>query len=619
MTSPRELTAALRLLFADMDRAVAWRLGATVLLVVAGGLVSGLSPLALKGMIDTATGALVRHDRSALHATATFGALYLIALGSGRLLSELRPALIGAAEQRLYARLRRRFFAHLLELPMAFHAGQRTGGLVQVLHQAISGYQVVLLNLINSALPVLVELATVALVLGSLGQPALATTFAATALAYVAVLGLRKFGIGARARAVSEASIEAHALLADSVVNIEAIKCFNAAGDARDGFGRTIDALEGRWEALRRSRLRLGLTLTATFTASMAASLAVAVDAVLDGSLSIGGFVLANVYMLQLARPLEAIGAAARDVSQAMAYIRPLMEVLAQPIEGDGAAAGSGIAQVHEDAGAVPNDTPGTSEARPISRHPVPCVSFHSVRFAYDGTKPILDELCLDIAAGRAIAIVGASGSGKSSLVRLLLRLYEPQAGSISLDGVELNDLPLKAVRSRIAVVPQETLLFNVSIAWNIGIGRTGATRCDIERAARLARAHQFITSMPAGYDTVVGERGVRLSGGERQRIAIARAILKDPAIYVFDEATSMLDSLTEQAILHDLQEISAGRTTITIAHRLSTIQHVHEILVLDRGRVAERGEHANLLAHRGIYAAMWHAQQGQASEPLRT
>ena len=232
------------------------------------------------------------------------------------------------------------------------------------------------------------------------------------------------------------------------------------------------------------------------------------------------------------------------------------------------------------------------------------------MHLAYDAGKPVLHNLNLDIRAGRTVAIVGGSGSGKSSLVRLLLRLYEPQAGTILLDKVAIDTLSVDELRSMIAVVPQDTVLFNDTIAANIGVGKAGATPSEIAHAARLARVHEFISALPAGYDTVVGERGLKLSGGERQRIAIARAVLKDPRIYIFDEATSMLDGLNERAILHNLQEISAGRTTITIAHRLSSVQHADEIVVLDGGKVAEHGDHTTLLARNGPYAAMWHAQQ---------
>lgn len=605
MRSTRAFTAALRVLVADMDRAVAWRLVVTLLLIVSGGLLAGLAPLALKGMIDAETGAPNMRDRNASTAMLTSAAAYLVALCCGRLLNELRPSLIGAAEQRLYARLRRRFFRHLLELPLAFHLGKSTGTLVHGLQQAISGYQVIVFNLVHSVAPVMIELVTVTLVLASLGQPALIATFASTALAYLAVIGAPRPRFKEAAQAVSDASINANALLTDGLLNVETIKCFSAELTARDRFGQAADRLAGHWATLQRERMRIGFAATATFALSMTASLAIAIHAVTQGTLTTGGFVLANLYMLQVLRPLEMLGSAAREVSQSLAFVRPLIDVLREPLETGRTSKHSPTRAVEAASSAVAR-TAATND----DRCPPPAISFRGVHLAYEAEKPVLRGLNLDIAAGRAIAIVGASGGGKSSLVRLLLRLYEPQAGGILLDGIAIETLPCRVLRSTVAVVPQDTILFNESVAFNIGIGKAGATHDEIEHAARLAEVHDFIVALPAGYDTIVGERGLRLSGGERQRIAIARAVLKNPRVYVFDEATSMLGSLTERAIVRNLRAISTGRTTITIAHRLATVRHADEIVVLDGGQVAERGDHAALLACGGVYAAMWRAQQ---------
>ncbi len=605
MSSFVDLAAALRLLRADIDRPVAWRLGATALLVVAGGLLAGLAPLALKGMID-AVGQPAPHGQSSSDTTLALAAAYLLALCSGRLLTELRPSLVAAAEQRLYSRLRRRFFAHLLHLPLAFHRDRQSGALVQGLQQAILGYQIVIFNLVNSVVPVLAEIVTVTLVLSSLGQPLLVTCFGATALAYLAVLRFRGVEIRNSARGVSEASIVMNGMLMDGLLNVETIKCFGAEKTTRVRFDAANRLLERRWSTFQRERLRVGLTVAAVFALSMTALLAVAIHAVLNGTLTAGGFVLANVYMLQVARPLEMLGTAARDLSQAVEFIRPVIDVLKQV--GDTAEDGEGLpVACASDA----NTAHTASNTAGVDRCGALSLSLREVCFAYADGNAVLNGLSLDIAAGRRVAIVGASGSGKTSLIRLLLRLEEPQAGSITLGGRAIDTLPARDVRKLIAVVPQDTMLFNQTVAFNIAIGKTGAAQWEIERAARLARVHEFICSLPAGYETVVGERGLKLSGGERQRIAIARAVLKAPRIYVFDEATSMLDSVTETQILRNLRAACEGVTTVTVAHRLSTIQDADEIVVLGGGKVAERGDHATLLASNGEYAELWRGQLG--------
>ncbi|MCX2864904.1 ABC transporter ATP-binding protein [Paucibacter sp. PLA-PC-4] len=603
-----EFRAAVRLLFEGLDQSMVRRIAAANALALAGGALAGLAPVALKQMIDAASSA-----GSALEpypSIAGFGIAYLGCLGISRLITETRPLLIGTVEQGLYARLRLRYFKHLLDLPLSFHLARRAGALNHSLLQAVSGYQIILFSLVNGLVPVLVEGVTVGLVLISLGLPALTASFAMTALALSVAISPRMGRLRADARAVSRATIDAHSHLADSLTNYEPIKCFGAEPRTLDRFAQLSRSIESCWRQLQRTRLAIGLTVTLIFTLSVAASLAISIHAVSQGALTVGGFVLANLYMLQIIRPMEMLSSAVRDVSQGLAFVRPLIEILQAPVD---EAKQRLPANIHTGAGPVESDATDT-DTDTDTKYQAAAVSFRGVQLAFDAGPPVLDGLNLEVPAGRAMAIVGASGCGKSSLVRLLLRLLEPDAGSIAINGILIDTLAVTRLRSMIAVVPQDLVLFNDTISANIGLGRDSASPSDIEEAARLAGLHSFIAALPGGYDTAIGERGLKLSGGERQRIAIARAILKNPLVYVFDEATSMLDGPTERAILQNIKQISSGRTTLTIAHRLSAIQHADEIAVLADGKIVERGSHTHLLGHGGVYAAMWREHQAAQS-----
>lgn len=609
----QELRYATAVLCEGLDRSMVWRLAGANALALVSGTLAGLAPVALKELID----AVSRPTAAAADATtepwawvAGLGTAYLLCLCTGRLVSELRPFLIGGVEQQLYASLRIRYFTHLLDLPLSFHLTRQTGALGHSLQQAVSGYQLILSSLVNGLVPVLVEGVTVGVVLLSLGQPALTATFALTGIALALVVGWHMTRLRESARAVTATTVDVHGLMADSLINYEPIKCFGAEREALGRFRQRCLALETHWQDLLHRRLAIGASVTAVFTLSVASSLTLAVLAVSQGSLSLGGFVLATLYMVQIIRPLELLSSAARDVSQGLAFVRPLLGTLDIPsdtarpspqshFQGQGAYTDGELALPKSTSGALPLQT-GVA------------VSFRDIRLAYDGGKPVLRDFNIDVSPGRSLAIVGASGCGKSSLVRLLLRLCEPDAGSITVAGSRIDTIPVDELRSMIAVVPQDLVLLNGTIAANIALGKNGATPASIAQAARLASLHDFISALPCGYETVIGERGLKLSGGERQRIAIARAILRNPRLLVFDEATSMLDAHTEREIMRNVLAIAKDRTLIMIAHRLTAIRYADEIAVLAGGTVVERADHTTLMALGGAYAAMWQHQQAK-------
>lgn len=604
----RRLPDILRLALRAADVTVRRRLVFAVVLVGTASLLAALAPLALKTLIDAA-GA----EPGALSNLAiAMGALYVLALVGGRVLSEFRPLLLGQAEQRLYAALKQRFYDHVLHLPMAFHDGRRTGALLQCVHQASTGCQLLVVHLVSTIVPVMIEMLAIAAVLAHLGHPPILALFAVSALCYLVIFVQGAFRLEPLAHAVTDASQDAQAFLADSLLNSETIKTHGAEPQMGGRFQELTAALEQRWASLYRHKSRNGLLAAVVFAASATGTLVIAGAGLSRGSLSMGEFVLVNVYVMQVVRPLEMLGSALRDLAQGLAFMHPMLDTLRLPVEAASPPASSRANAFDHQGEAGPNVARFSLAHGSETRTAPLSVRFEAIRFGYDSRPPVLEGLDLHVPAGRSLAIVGPSGSGKSSLVRLLLRLYEPSSGQVLLGNTPLTEIAHPQLRTMIGWVPQDTVLFNDTIAANIAIGAPQARRADVERAARLARLDTFIASLSTGYDTPVGERGVQLSGGERQRVAIARAVLKRPRLFVFDEATSMLDSETEAAIVCNLREVAAGCTSITIAHRLSTVVDADEIAVLDRGRIIERGSHAALLSSAGAYAKLWRQQTAE-------
>lgn len=587
------LRAALALFWTVADVFAKRRLLLALALVAGAALLAALTPIALKLAVDAlAEGAAGAQGRRHL-GPAVLVAVYVLGQYVVRCFTELRVLLHGQAEQRVRRHIGRRLFEHLVRLPLRFHLERKTGAMGETAEQGIRGYQLLLTHMVYTILPVTIEFAAVATVLVHFDYEAYLVILGVASLAYVFAFQRGAAAIQEPSRTISAAHIDAHAVLTDSLINYETVKYFDAEPVVCNRYDRALGETESAWRRFFRRRTMNGLLVATIFALSLGAALVYAAHDVMRGAMTIGGFVLVNTYVVRLVQPLEMLGFAVRDVAQGLAFLERMLALFQERTEGDGAHRSSRAGTAHKELGEL---------------------AFEGVTFSYYEDRGILKNVSFHVPAGRTVAVVGVSGSGKSSMIRLLFRLYEPQSGSILLDGVPIAEMLLSDVRQAIAVVPQDTVLFHDTIASNIGFGRCGSSRDDIKEAARIAHLHEFILGLPEGYETVVGERGLKLSGGERQRVAIARAALKRPRIFVFDEATSSLDSRTEQEILRNLLDVASRSTTLVIAHRLSTVVHADEILVLDHGVIVERGTHNELRERKGAYAALWQAQQGQTS-----
>jgi ATP-binding cassette subfamily B protein len=563
-----------------------WRVAVALACLITAKLANVGVPLVLKEAVDALdpTRAVVAVPFALLLA---YGLLRL----STTLFAELRDVVFVPVAQRAVRRLGLMVFRHLHSLSLRFHLERQTGGVSRDIERGTSGVSTLLSYMLFSIVPVILEFSLVAAVLfARFDWRFVAVTFAAVAVYIGFTFAVSEWRMGIRRRA-NELDSRANTRAIDSLLNYETVKYFNNEEYEAARYDENLRSYEA---AAVKSEASLGLLnagQSLIIAAAVTALMILAAEGVAAGALTLGDLVMINALLIQLYIPLNFLGMVYREIKQARIDMGRMFRLLDENRE------------IEDRPGAVP---------LPAGRA---TISFDRVRFSYDGRRTILRDVSFEVPAAGKVAVVGASGSGKSTLARLLYRFYDVNEGAVRVNGVDIRDVTQASLRAAIGIVPQDTVLFNDTIYYNIQYGRPAASREEVIGAAQAAHIHDFIESLPDGYESMVGERGLKLSGGEKQRVAIARAILKDPRILIFDEATSALDSKSEKSIQAELNRIARGHTTLVIAHRLSTVMDADQILVMDRGRIAERGTHRELLDEGGAYFQMWTLQQQEEAE----
>ncbi len=562
-----------------------WRVGTALLFLVAAKVANVGVPVLMKNLVDA-----LAYKPGGPTALLVVPASLLVAYGALRLstslFTELRELIFAKATEGTSRNISLQVFRHLHALSLRFHLERQTGGMTRDIERGTRAVHSLISFSLYSIIPTLIEVTLVLTLLAVKFDVWFAgITIIALVFYIIFTITVTEWRTQFR-KQMNELDSTAHSRAIDSLLNYETVKYFNN----EDFEARRYDV---NLEKLRRAALKSQSTLSLLNTGqqliiavALVAMLWRATTGVVEGRMTLGDLVMVNAFMIQLYIPLNFLGVIYREIKQGLTDLEKMFTLLDKNREVD--------------------DVPGAQPLQVTAGH----VRFEHVSFAYDAARPILHDISFDIPPGKTVAVVGPSGAGKSTLARLLYRFYDINQGAITIDGQELRSVTQASLRAAIGIVPQDTVLFNDTVEYNIAYGRPGASRAEVEAAAASAHIHAFIANTPKGYDTMVGERGLKLSGGEKQRVAIARTLLKNPPVLIFDEATSALDSANERAIQAELRTVSQGKTALVIAHRLSTVVDAHEIVVLEAGRVVEKGPHAELLARGGRYAQMWRLQQ---------